>query len=114
MRRTRTFAIIVGLVPFGIVFAMNSAVHSYLILAYSDNDKVAMNVGFYYMANALGRLAGTVLSGLMYQWHGLQACLWTSTAFVLATGAISLLLPKSATAGRHSPPVSQAASSAGS
>jgi len=49
---------------------MNSAVHSYLILAYADNDKVAMNVGFYYMANACGRLAGTVLSGLLYEWHG--------------------------------------------
>jgi predicted MFS family arabinose efflux permease len=88
-----TVAIIVGLIPFGVVFAMNSAVHSYLILAYSDNDKVAMNVGFYYMANALGRLAGTVLSGVMYEWHGLEACLWTSTAFVLITGALSLLLP---------------------
>ncbi len=88
-----TVAIVVGLIPFGVVFAMNSAVHSYLILAYSDKDKVAMNVGFYYMANALGRLAGTVLSGLMYEWHGLEACLWTSTAFVLATGSISLLLP---------------------
>jgi predicted MFS family arabinose efflux permease len=88
-----TLAIIVGLVPFGVVFAMNSAVHSYLILAYSDNDKVAMNVGFYYMANALGRLAGTVLSGVMYEWHGLEACLWTSTAFVLVAGALSMLLP---------------------
>jgi MFS family permease len=92
-----TVAIVVGLLPFGVVFAMNSAVHSYLILAYSDNDKVAMNVGFYYMANALGRLAGTVLSGVMYEWHGLEACLWTSTAFVLATGAISLLLPAGST-----------------
>jgi MFS family permease len=88
-----TVAIIVGLIPFGVVFAMNSAVHSYLILAYSDNEKVAMNVGFYYMANAGGRLAGTVLSGLMYEWNGLTACLWTSTAFVLAAGALSLLLP---------------------
>jgi predicted MFS family arabinose efflux permease len=88
-----TLAIIIGLVPFGVVFAMNSAVHSYLILAYSDHDKVAMNVGFYYMANALGRLAGTVLSGVMYEWHGLEACLWTSTAFVLVTGALSVLLP---------------------
>ncbi len=88
-----TVAIIVGLIPFGVVFAMNSAVHSYLILAYSENDRVAMNVGFYYMANAGGRLAGTVLSGLMYEWHGLTACLWTSTAFVLAAGALSLLLP---------------------
>lgn len=88
-----TLAIIVGLVPFGVVFAMNSAVHSYLILAYSDNDKVAMNVGFYYMANALGRLAGTVLSGVMYELDGLSSCLWTSSAFVLAAGALSLLLP---------------------
>ena len=51
---------------------MNSAVHSYLILAYADNDRAAMNVGFYYMANAGGRLAGTVLSGLLYQWQGLD------------------------------------------
>ena len=97
-----TVAIIVGLIPFGIVFAMNSAVHSYLILAYSDNDRVAMSVGFYYMANAGGRLAGTVLSGVMYEWHGLAACLWTSTAFVLAAGALSLLLPSDA-AGRAPP-----------
>jgi MFS family permease len=88
-----TVAIIGGLIPFGVVFAMNSAVHSYLILAYSENDRVAMNVGFYYMANAGGRLAGTVLSGLMYEWHGLTACLWTSAGFVLAAGVLSLLLP---------------------
>jgi len=104
-----TVAIIVGLIPFGVVFAMNSAVHSYLILAYSDNDKVAMNVGFYYMANALGRLAGTVLSGVMYEWHGLEACLWTSTAFVLVTAALSLLLPAGSTARGQPTPVSQPA-----
>ena len=52
-----------------------------------------MNVGFYYMANAGGRLAGTVLSGLLFQWQGLEACLWVSAAFVLAAGALSLLLP---------------------
>ena len=67
--------------------------HSYLILAYADNKKVAMNVGFYYMANACGRLAGTVLSGLLYQWHGLAACLWTSAGFALAAGLLSLMLP---------------------
>ena len=55
--------IVVGLIAFGVVFALNSAVHSYLILRYADGDKVAMNVGFYYMANAGGRLAGTLLSG---------------------------------------------------
>lgn len=91
-----TLVILGGLIPFGIAFAMNSAVHSFLILAYSDNDKVAMNVGFYYMANAIGRLAGTVLSGLLYQWHGLTACLWTSAAFLILAGLLSLLLPTEA------------------
>jgi MFS family permease len=93
-------AILVGLIPFGVAFAANSAAHSYLILAHADNDKVAMNVGFYYMANAGGRLAGTVLSGVMYEWRGLEACLWTSTAFVLITCALSLLLP-SGTVAAH-------------
>lgn len=82
-----------GLIAFGIVFALNSAVHSYLILAYADGEKVAMNVGFYYMANACGRLAGTLLSGLLYQWQGLEACLWASVAFVLAAGMLSRMLP---------------------
>ncbi len=88
-----TFAVVAGLLVFGVVFAMNSAVHSYLILAYADGDKVAMNVGFYYMANAFGRLMGTVLSGALYQWQGLQACLWASTAFVLTAALLSRALP---------------------
>ena len=71
---------------------MSSAAHSYLILAYADNDRVAMNVGVHYMANACGRLAGTVLSGLLYQWHGLTACLWASAAFPIAAGLLSVLL----------------------
>ncbi len=78
------------------MFALNSSVHSYLILAYSDGDKVAMNVGFYYMANAGGRLAGTVLSGALYQWRGLPACLWASMGFVLAAGFLSTRLPTDA------------------
>jgi predicted MFS family arabinose efflux permease len=86
-------SLIIGLAAFGAVFAINSAVHSYLILAYSDHDKVAMNVGFYYMANAAGRLTGTVLSGWVYQTQGLIGCLWWSTAFVLAAALISFLLP---------------------
>lgn len=85
--------LIVGLILFGVVFAINSAVHSYLILAYSDHDRVAMNVGFYYMANAGGRLTGTVLSGWAYQTHGLTGCLWWSTAFVLAAALLSFALP---------------------
>jgi predicted MFS family arabinose efflux permease len=84
--------LITGLVLFGAVFAINSAVHSYLILAYSDFEKVSMNVGFYYMANAGGRLAGTVLSGLVYQTQGLTGCLWWSAGFVLAAFALSLKL----------------------
>jgi len=85
--------IVAGLIAFGVIFAMNSAVHSYLILAYAEGDRVAMNVGFYYMANAGGRLAGTVLSGALYQWQGLEACLWTSAALVLGAGLLSRLLP---------------------
>jgi len=85
--------LIVGLILFGVVFAINSAVHSYLILAYSDQDKVAMNVGFYYMSNAGGRLVGTVLSGLAYQNYGLVGCLWLSCGFLVIAGLISLGLP---------------------
>ncbi len=85
--------IIGGLSLFAAVFALNSALHSYLILAYSEHDKVALNVGFYYMANAGGRLIGTILSGLTYQFYGLQGCLWVSTAFVLLAAILSLKLP---------------------
>ncbi len=95
---TPSAVIIVGLAIFGVVFAINSAVHSYLILSYSDGDKVALNVGFYYMANAGGRLAGTVLSGWLFELAGLRGCLWTSAGMALAAGTISLLLPKGAPA----------------
>ncbi|MEW8078717.1 MAG: MFS transporter, partial [Candidatus Thiodiazotropha endolucinida] len=88
------YVLVIGLILFGAVFAVNSAVHSYLILAYSDHEKVAMNVGFYYMANAGGRLLGTVLSGLIYQLHGLTGCLWWSAGFVLAAALLSFGLPE--------------------
>jgi predicted MFS family arabinose efflux permease len=94
-----TASLVGGLIAFGVIFAMNSAVHSYLILAYADGDKVAMNVGFYYMANAAGRLVGTVLSGALYEWQGLEACLWASVAFVLAAGLLSRLLPDTPSPG---------------
>jgi MFS family permease len=87
--------VVVGLVAFGVVFALNSAVHSFLILRYAEGDRVAMNVGFYYMANACGRLVGTVLSGALYQLGGLTWCLWASVLFVLAAGTLSRLLPNS-------------------
>lgn len=86
-------AIVGGLLIFGVVFAFNSAVHSYLVLAFTDDDKVALNVGFYYMANSGGRLAGTVLSGLVYQFYGLVGCLWVSAAMVLAAAVITRKLP---------------------
>jgi MFS family permease len=85
-----------GLALFGAVFAVNSSVHSYLILAYSDSDKVATNVGFYYMANAGGRLAGTLLSGALYQLGGITGCLWGTVVFAVTTAGISLLLPRGA------------------
>ena len=89
----RTFAIVGGLVVFGVVFALNSSLHSYLILAYSDDDDVALDVGFYYSANAAGRLVGTLLSGVLFLWGGLSAALWGSTAFVVIAWLLTLRLP---------------------
>jgi len=86
--------VVVGLIVFGVVFALNSAVHSYLILAYSQTENVSMNVGFYYMANAAGRLAGTVLSGWAYQLYGLEGCLWFSAGLLVAAALASLFLPR--------------------
>ncbi len=86
--------VVAGLALFGLIFAINSSVHSYLILAYTETDQAALNVGFYYMANAAGRLVGTLLSGVVFQLAGLTGCLWVSAAFVLLAGGISLLLPR--------------------
>lgn len=83
-----------GLALFGVVFALNSSIHSYLILSYAEGDKVAMKVGFYYMANAGGRLAGTVLSGWAYTVWGLEGCLVASTLLLLAAAGLSLKLPQ--------------------
>jgi predicted MFS family arabinose efflux permease len=98
-----SIVIVVGLLVWGVIFALNSAVHSFLILHYAEGDRVAMNVGFYYMANAGGRLLGTVLSGLLYQWQGLTACLVASVVFLLAAGMLSLLLPREITASGPRP-----------
>ncbi len=99
-----SLVLVAGLLLFGVIFALNSAVHSFLILHYAEGDRVAMNVGFYYMANAAGRLVGTVLSGLLYQWHGLTACLVASVVLLLAAGLLSRLLPRGATATTHQAP----------
>jgi hypothetical protein len=77
-----TTTLIVGLLVFGAIFAVNSSLHSYLILAFTKTERVTMDVGFYYMANAGGRLLGTVLSGLTYQVGGLALMLATATAMV--------------------------------
>ncbi|QIJ83661.1 organoarsenical effux MFS transporter ArsJ [Vibrio coralliilyticus OCN008] len=86
--------IVVGLLIFGAVFAVNSSLHSYLIVSYAKGDGVSLDVGFYYMANAMGRLIGTVLSGWIFQVAGLAACLWVSFAFLALTTLISIKLPK--------------------
>ncbi|QSX36807.1 organoarsenical effux MFS transporter ArsJ [Shewanella sedimentimangrovi] len=83
-----------GLLLFGLVFAVNSSLHSFLIVSYAKEDGVSLDVGFYYMANAMGRLLGTVLSGWIFQVYGLAACLLLSSALLLLTTAISLFLPR--------------------
>ena len=82
-----------GLGLFGIVFALNSSVHSYLVLAYSEADRVSLSVGFYYMANAAGRLIGTLLSGVLYQQAGVTASLWGAVVLAGAAGIGALSLP---------------------
>ncbi len=88
-----------GLMLFGVLFAVNSSLHSYLIVSYAGADGVSLDVGFYYMANAMGRLIGTVLSGWVFQLAGegaggLAACLWIASAMLAATVVISLGLPR--------------------
>lgn len=85
-----------GLLVFGAVFAVNSSLHSYLIVAGAQRDGVSLDVGFYYMSNALGRLLGTLLSGWVYQSAGLVACLWWSTGLLVVATLISLALPRGA------------------
>lgn len=88
------FILITGLLIFGALFAVNSSLHSYLIVSYAGKDGVSLDVGFYYMANAMGRLLGTVLSGWVYQEYGLAMCLGISTLFIVLTAVISINLPR--------------------
>ena len=96
-------ALIGGLMLFGALFAINSSLHSYLIVSYASDEGVSLDVGFYYMANAMGRLLGTILSGYLFQAYGLATCLYVSAAFIAITAIISLGLPK------HHPSQSQSA-----
>jgi hypothetical protein len=96
--------IVGGLALFGFAFAVNSSVHSYLILAYAGSEKAAEDVGFYYAANALGRFFGTLLSGVLYQWGGLLYALAGSAVMLFACWLITLNLPT-----RHEIPEAAAA-----
>ncbi|MGR5327647.1 organoarsenical effux MFS transporter ArsJ [Photobacterium damselae] len=93
--------IVLGLMIFGAIFAVNSSLHSYLIVSYAKEDGVSLDVGFYYMANAMGRLIGTLLSGWVYQTQGFVACLWVSVAFLVLTTIISVWLPKHSVSTSH-------------
>ncbi len=92
--------LLMGLLIFGALFAVNSSLHSYLIVSYAGEDNVSLDVGFYYMANAMGRLIGTVLSGWLFQDYGLVACLWVSALFIGFTALISMGLPRHKEVGR--------------
>ncbi|MBW4934862.1 organoarsenical effux MFS transporter ArsJ [Marinobacter sp. F4206] len=83
-----------GLLLFGVLFAINSSLHSYLIVSYARSDGVSLDVGFYYMSNAAGRLLGTLLSGWVYQSYGLAACLWVSSAMVALAAVFTAGLPE--------------------
>ena len=85
--------VVAGLGLFGFAFAINSSVHSYLILAYAGSEKAAEDVGFYYAANALGRFIGTLLSGLLYQWGGLLYALIGSATMLVICWLVTLTLP---------------------
>ena len=87
------WVVVAGLALFGFAFAINSSVHSYLILAYAGSEKAAEDVGFYYAANALGRFIGTLLSGLLYQWGGLMAALAGSAVMLALCWLFTLALP---------------------
>lgn len=82
-----------GLCLFGVFFAVNSSIHSYLVLAYAGSEKAAEDVGFYYAANAAGRFAGTLLSGVLYGWGGLGACLVGAAGMLSLCWALTLMLP---------------------
>jgi MFS family permease len=87
------WVVVIGLGVFGVAFAVNSSVHSYLILAYAGSEKAAEDVGFYYAANAFGRLIGTLLSGVLYQWGGLLYSLSGSALMLLICWLVTLFLP---------------------
>ncbi|MED5299254.1 MAG: organoarsenical effux MFS transporter ArsJ [Pseudomonadota bacterium] len=87
--------VMLGLAAFGLCFAINSSIHSYLILGFTSVDKVTLSVGFYYSANASGRLIGTFLSGITYQLGGLQAALYASAGMLLIAVILTIIMASS-------------------
>lgn len=100
----KTPVVVVGLVLFGVVFALNSSLHSFLILAFAHDDGVSMDVGFYYSANAAGRLVGSLLSGVLYLGGGLEAAMAGSTGFVVLAWLLTTRLPPLPDAGPEPAP----------
>lgn len=92
--KTDLLLLLSGLILFGFVFAINSSLHSFLIVAYAGSKKAAEDIGFYYAANAAGRLFGTFLSGLLFQQGGVLACLAGTTLFLIATSFVVWRLPE--------------------
>lgn len=88
------WVVTLGLMVFALLFAMNSAFHSYLIVRFARAEGASLDIGFYYMSNAAGRLVGTVASGALYQWAGLTVCLWVSAAFIVLASLAALWIPK--------------------
>jgi MFS family permease len=95
------WVVVAGLAVFGVAFAVNSSVHSYLVLAYAGSEKAAEDVGFYYAANAMGRFFGTLMSGLLYQWGGLAWSLAGSAVLLVTCWAVTLALPTRVTSTRR-------------
>lgn len=97
------WVVVLGLGVFGFAFAVNSSVHSYLILAYAGSEKAAEDVGFYYAANAAGRFFGTLMSGLLYQWGGLLWALAGSALMLVVCWLVTLALPEKAADAARGP-----------
>ncbi len=98
------WVLMVGFTAFGVMFAINSSLHSYLIVRHAAADGVSLDVGFYYMANAMGRLLGTLLSGWLFQRSGLVACLVASAGLIALAALVSIPLPRSTPADPTGPP----------
>ncbi len=95
------WVLMIGLAGFAVAFAINSSLHSFLIVHYASDDGVSLDVGFYYMANAMGRLLGTLMSGYLYQSYGLEACIGFSVGLLFVASMIAIALPNQATKAKQ-------------